>query len=120
MKPGFFQQDTQFTAVVHGGDTERALASLEDVPQNSGLNKNAISGGCSNESEQNGVNGGSGQMVKAWKIMWLEKQAGVVGQGSRACSMGGKAVGGAWVPDSQAGMVWFLGHAEQGLPLTDL
>ena len=34
--------------------------------------------------------------------------------------MGGTAVGRAWVPDSQAGMVWFLGHAEQGLPLTDL
>lgn len=65
MKSGFFQQDTHFTAVVHGGDTERALASLEDVPKNSGLNKNAISGGCSNESEQNGLNGISGQMVKA-------------------------------------------------------
>lgn len=61
MKSGFFQQDTHFTAV----DTEGALASLEDVPQNSGLNKNAISGGCSNESEKNGLNGRSGQMVKA-------------------------------------------------------
>lgn len=34
--------------------------------------------------------------------------------------MGGMAVGGARGPDSQAGRVWFLGHAEQGLPLTDL
>lgn len=27
-------------------------------------------------------------------------------------------MGGAWVPDSQVGMAWFLGQAEQGLPLT--
>ena len=52
--------------------------------------------------------------------MWLEEQAGAAGQGSKACSMGGMAVGGARGPDSQAGRVWFLGHAEQGLPLTDL
>ena len=43
MKSGFFQQDTHFTAVVHGGDTERALASLEYVPKNYGMNKNSIS-----------------------------------------------------------------------------
>lgn len=37
---------------------------------------------------------------------------------SRACCPGGRDVGGAWVPDSQVGMAWFLGQAEQGLPLT--